>query len=93
MSLEHCSDDTPVNAKVVVHVKVRNSTTFLKKNEERRDTCIATTSNPVQSDNERQLTKLAKQKSRVKDIQIDRVIQAHPGERTHLTNTEVHSQI
>ena len=31
MSLEQCSDETPVNAKVAVHVKVRNSTTFLKK--------------------------------------------------------------
>ena len=60
MSLEHCSDKTPVNAKVVVHVKVRNSTKFLKKNEERCDTYISTTSNPVQSDNEHQLTKLAK---------------------------------
>ena len=29
MSLEHCSDETPVNAKVAVHVKVRNSATFL----------------------------------------------------------------
>ena len=91
MSLEHCLDDTPVNAKVVVHVKVRNSTTFLKKNKERRDTCISTTSNPAQSDNERQSTKLAKQKSRVKDIKIDGVIQAHPDERTHLTNTQVTS--
>ena len=31
MSLEHCSDAIPVNTKVAVHVKVRNSTTFLKK--------------------------------------------------------------
>ena len=31
MSLEHCSDKTPVNAKVVVHVKVRKLTTTLKK--------------------------------------------------------------
>ena len=30
MSLEHFSDETPVNAMVAVHVKVRNSTTFLK---------------------------------------------------------------
>ena len=36
-------------------------------NEERRNTCISTTSNPIQSDNERQFTKLAKQRSRVKD--------------------------
>ena len=50
---------------------------------------ISTTSNPIQSDNERQFTKLAKQKSRVKVIQIDSAIQAHPDERTHLTNTEV----
>ena len=91
MSLEQCSDETPVNAKVAVHVKVRNSTTFLKKKEERRDTCISTTSNPIQSDNERQFTKLPKQKSRVKDIQIDSVIQAHPDETTHLTNTEATS--
>ena len=91
MSLEHCSDKTPVNAKVVVHVKVRNSITFLKKNEERCDTCIFTTSNPIQPDNECQFTKLAKQKSKVKDIQIDSVIQADPDETTHLTNTEVTS--
>ena len=44
-----------------------------EKNEERRDTCTSTTSNPIQSDNERQFTKLAKKKSRVKDIQIDSV--------------------
>ena len=31
MSLQHCSDEAPVNAKVAVHVKVRNSTRFLKK--------------------------------------------------------------
>ena len=91
MSLEHCSDKTPVNAKVVVHVKVRNSITFLKKNEERCDTCIFTTSNPIQPDNECQFTKLAKQKSKVKDIQIDSVIQADPDETKHLTNTEVTS--
>ena len=30
-------------------------------NEERCDTCISTTSNPIQSNNERQFTKLAKQ--------------------------------
>ena len=90
MSLEHCSDKTPVNAKVV-HVKVRNSTTFLKKNEERCDTSIFTTSNPIQLDNECQFTKLSKQKSRVKDIQIDNVIQADPDETTHLTNTEITS--
>ena len=59
-----------------------------EKNEEYCDTSISTNSNPVQSDNERQPTKLAKQNSRVKDIQIDRVIQVHPDERTHLTNTE-----
>ena len=57
-------------------------------NEERRDICTFTTSNPIQSDNERQFTKLAKQKSRVKDIQVDSVIQADPDETTtHLTNT------
>ena len=42
-----------------------------EKNEERRDTYVSTTTNPIQSDNERQFTKLAKQKSRVKDIQIN----------------------
>ena len=31
MSLERCSDKTLVNVKVVIHVKVRDSTTFLKK--------------------------------------------------------------
>ena len=36
-------------------------------------------------------TKLTKQKSRLRDIQTDRVIQEHPDERTHLTNTEVTS--
>ena len=46
MSLEHCSDETPVNSKVAVHVKVLNLTTLLKNNEELRDTCISTTSNP-----------------------------------------------
>ena len=35
--------------------------------------------------------KISKAKSRVKDIQTDLVIQAHPDERTHLTNTEVTS--
>ena len=60
-------------------------------NEERRDTCISTTSNPIQSDNERQFTKLAKQRSRVKDVQVDSVIQADPDETTHLTNTGVTS--
>ena len=75
MSLEYCSDATTVNAKVAVHVKVQNSTKILKKNGERPVTCISITSNPIQSDNERQFTKLAKKKSRVKDMQIDSVIQ------------------
>ena len=86
MSLEHGSDETLVNAKVVIHeihVKVQYSTTFLKKNEERCTTYTSTTSNPIQSDNEHQFTKLAKEKSRVKDIQIDSVIQTHPDERMH----------
>ena len=52
-------------------------------NEERRDTCIST--------NERQFTKLAKQRSRAKDVQVDSVIQADPDETTHLTNTGVTS--
>ena len=43
----------------------------------------------MQSDNERQFTKLAKQRSRVKDVQVDSVIQANPDETTHLTNTGV----
>ena len=79
------------NAKVAVHVKVQNLTTFLEKNEERRDTCISTNSNVIQSDNDCQFKKLAKQKGRVKDIQTDSVTQAHPHETTHLTNTEVTS--
>ena len=57
---------------------------IFEKNEERRDTCTSTTSNPIQSDNERQFTKLAKQKNRMKDVQIV-VIQEHPDERTHFT--------
>ena len=47
-------------------------------NEERRDTCILTTSNPIKSDNNCQFTKLAKQKSRVKDVQADSVIVSPP---------------
>ena len=31
MSLEHWSKATPVNPKIAVHVKVQNSTKFLKK--------------------------------------------------------------
>ena len=49
MPLEHCSNATPVNAKVAVHVKARNSRT---------------------KDNNHQFTKLAKQDSSAKDIQI-----------------------
>ena len=60
-------------------------------NDERRDTCNSITSYPIQSDNERQFTKLAKQKSRVKDVQVDSVIEADPDETTHLTNTGVTS--
>ena len=60
-------------------------------NEERRDTCISTTSNPIQPDNERQFTKLAKQRSKVKDAQVDSVIQVDPDETTHLINTGVTS--
>ena len=93
MSLDHCSDGTPVNAKIVVHVKVWNSTTLLKKNEERCGTFISTTSNLIQSDNECQFTKLANQKSRVTDISSDSVIQSDSDERAHLTNTEVKNQI
>ena len=86
MSLEHCSDTTPMNRKVAVHVKVWNSTKFLKK-KEFRDTCISTASNLIQSSNDGQFTKLAKQKSRMKDIQIDNVILAHPNKTKRLTNT------
>ena len=50
-------------------------------NEEHRDTCIST--------NERQFTKLAKQRSRAKDVQVDSIIQADPDDTTHLTNTGV----
>ena len=39
----------------------------------------------MQSDNEHQFTKLAKQKSRVKDIQMDSVIHVHSDERTQNT--------
>ena len=60
-----------------------------EKNEEHCDTCMSTSSNPIQSDNECQFTKLARQKSRVKGIQIDSVIQEHADERMHLINTEV----
>ena len=81
MSLEHCSDETQ-------SPRLDN---ISEKNEERRDICISTTSNPIRSDNKCQFTKLARQNSRVKYIQIDSVIQAHPDERTHLTNTEVTS--
>ena len=62
-----------------------------EKNKERRDTCISTTSNSILSDNNHQFTKLAEQKCRVKDVQIESVVQAHPDETTHLTNTEVPS--
>ena len=47
-----------------------------ERNEERCDTCLSTTSNPIKSDNESQFTKLAGQKSRVKDIHVDSVIKA-----------------
>ena len=54
-----------------------------ERNGERRDTCISTTSHSI--------PKLARQKSRVKDMKIDSVIQADPDETTHLTNTKVTS--
>ena len=91
MSLEHCWVETPVNAIVAVHVKVRNSRNISEVNEEHYDTCIFTTSNSIQSDNNHQFTKLAKQKSRVKDVQVDSVNQAHPDETKHLPNTGVTS--
>ena len=58
-------------------------------NEKRRDTCISITSNSIQSDNDRQFTKLAKQRSRAKHVQADSVIQADPDKTRHLTNTGV----
>ena len=60
-------------------------------NEERRETYISTTSNPIQSDNNRRFTKYAKQKSRMNDVQVDSVIRSHPDETTHSTNTGVMS--
>ena len=60
MSLEHCSDATPVNVKVAVHVKVRNSTKFLNKNEERRNTFVSIAIHLIKLDNNHQFTKLAK---------------------------------
>ena len=58
-----------------------------EKKKEFRDTFIFTASNLIQSSNDGQFTKLAKQKSRMKDIQIDNVIQAHPNKTKRLTNT------
>ena len=90
MPLKHCSDATPVTAKVAVNVKVRISTTFLKKMKN-----VAILVYPLLQIPSIQmiasLQTLAKQKSRMDDIQIDSVIQAHPDETTHLTNTEVTS--
>ena len=62
------------------------------KNEERRDTCAFTTSNPIQSDNERQFTKLAKQKNRMKNIQIDGYSSTQMKERI-LPRQKLHCQI
>ena len=58
MSLEHCSDATPVNSKVAVHVKVN------KISEKIYDTCTSIISSPIELDNNRQLTKLAKYSER-----------------------------
>ena len=89
MLLEHCSDETLLNVRVAVHVKVQNLATFLKKFKN-----VAILVYPLLQIPFNQIlndTKLVKQKSRVKDIQIDCVIQPHPDDRTHLTNTEVTS--
>ena len=59
----------------------------ISKKKEFRDTCISTASNLIQSSNDGQFTKLAKQKSRMKDIQIDNVILAHPNKTKRLSNT------
>ena len=81
MSLEHCSDETQCNSSSPCESsKIDNISEI---NEERRDTCIWTTSNPIKSDNNCQFTKLAKQKSRVKDVQADSAIQAHPDDDQH----------
>ena len=59
----------------------------ISKKKEFRDTCISTASNLIQSSSDDQFTKLAKQKSRMKDIQIDNVIQAYLNKTKRLTNT------
>ena len=92
MPSEHCSDATLVNAEVAVHVKVRNVTKFLKKkkkNEESCDTCIPITPNPIQSDHNRQFTKLAKKKAEQKIDKLIVFLKHIPDETTHLTNKEV----
>ena len=88
MPSEHCSDATLVNAEVAVHVKVRNVTKFLKKkkNEESCDTCIPITPNPIQSDHNRQFTKLAKKKAEQKIDKLIGFLKHIPDETTHLTN-------
>ena len=88
MPSEHCSDATLVNAEVAVHVKVRNVTKFLKKkkNEESCDTCIPITPNPIQSDHNRQFTKLAKKKAEQKIDKLIVFLKHIPDETTHLTN-------
>ena len=85
-----CSGAIPVNARVAIHVKVQNSI-FLKKMKN-----VAILVYPLLQipSNQMMIASLQDQqtKSKVKDIQIDSVIQAHPYETTHLTNT-VHPQI
>ena len=85
-----CSGAIPVNARVAIHVKVQNST-FLKKMKN-----VAILVYPLLQipSNQMMIASLQDQqtKSKVKDIQIDSVIQAHPYETTHLANT-VHPQI
>ena len=96
MPSEHCSDATRVNAEVAVHVKFLNVKKFIKKkkktkkkNEGSCDTCISITLNPIQSDHNRQFTKLAKKKAEQKIYKLIAFLKHIPDETTHLTNKEV----
>ena len=57
-----------------------------KKNEESCDTCIPITPNPIQSDHNRQFTKLAKKKAEQKIDKLIGFLKHIPDETTHLTN-------
>ena len=57
-----------------------------KKNEESCDTCIPITPNPIQSDHNRQFTKLAKKKAEQKIDKLIVFLKHIPDETTHLTN-------